>query len=101
MATPWSDREIELTANCFKAVAQPIRLGIVCLLAHGELTVGEICEAMGTSQPNITHHLIVLHNQELLKSRKEANRVYYSIAQQRLTNIICMLQQIYCSEDKA
>jgi ArsR family transcriptional regulator len=96
MAHNWSEKELELTAHCFKAVAQPIRLGIVCLLAQGERTVNEICAEMGTSQPNISQHLIVLHNKHLLKSRKDANRVYYAIADQRLSDIIGMLQEIYC-----
>lgn len=96
MKTRWSDEEIELTAQCFKAVAQPIRLAMVCLLAQGERTVGDICHELGTSQPNISHHLIQLQNQHLLKSRKEANRVYYAIADRRLSDIIGMLQEIYC-----
>jgi len=40
--------------------------------------------------------LTQLHNQRLLKSRKEANFVYYAIADQRLSEIIGMLQKIYC-----
>ena len=97
MAKLWSDNEIELTARRFKAVAHPLRLAIVCLLADGERSVGDICEAVGTSQPNITQHLLVLHNQKLLKSRKEINRVYYAINDRRLNEIIAMLQGIYCA----
>lgn len=97
MATNWSDKEIELTAHCFKAVAHPIRLGIVCLPAQGERTVGDICNELGTTQPNISQHLLQLHDQHLLKSRKEANRVYYAIADRRLSEIIVMLQEIYCN----
>jgi ArsR family transcriptional regulator len=101
MTKNWSDKEIELTARCFKAIAHPIRLAIVCLLAQGERTVNEICSEIGTTQPNISQHLLHLHNLHLLKSRKEANRVYYVIADQRLSDIIGMLQGIYCSEDIA
>jgi DNA-binding transcriptional ArsR family regulator len=97
MTNTWSDKEIELTAHRFKAVSHPLRLAIVCLLAQGERTVGDICSEMGTTQPNISQHLTQLHNQHLLKSRKEANRVYYAIADQRLSDIIGMLQGIYCN----
>lgn len=96
MAQDWSDKEIALTAGRFKAVAHPLRLAIVCLLAEGERTVSEICEAVGTSQPNITHHLITLHNLKLLNSRKEANRVFYAIADHRLAEIIAIMREIYC-----
>lgn len=96
MEEGWSNTEIEETAHRFKAVAHPLRLAIVCLLADGERSVGDICTAVGTSQPNITHHLIVLHNLKLLKSRKENNRVYYALCDPRLSGIITMLQRIYC-----
>lgn len=96
MADNWSDKEVELTADRIKAVAHPLRLAIVCLLAEGERTVGDICRAMGTTQPNISQHLNVLYNQRLLTSRKDANRVYYAIADRRLDNIIGHLQEIYC-----
>lgn len=96
MGKDWSDQEIELTARCCKAVAHPFRLAILCLLGQGERSVGEILELLGSTQPNISQHLLQLHNQRLLKSRKEANRVYYAIADQRLKQIIGMLQEIYC-----
>ncbi|MBS1142303.1 MAG: transcriptional regulator, ArsR family [Proteobacteria bacterium] len=91
-----NEHEIEQTAKCIKAVSHPLRLGMVCLLAQGEQTVSNICSELGTTQPNISQHLAQLHMQGLLKSRKEANRVYYAIADQRLSEIIGMLQEIYC-----
>lgn len=92
-----NEREIELTASRIKAVAHPLRLAMVCLLAHGEQSVNDICAILGTTQPNISQHLSQLYNEGLLKSRKEANRVYYAIADQRLSEIIGMLQEIYCN----
>lgn len=98
MPFEWSDDDIEQTANRFKAIAQPLRLAIVCLLAQGELSVGEICAAMGTTQPNISQHLAHLRREKLLKSRKENNRVYYAISDDRLMDIMGILQSIYCPE---
>ncbi|PKO88423.1 MAG: ArsR family transcriptional regulator [Betaproteobacteria bacterium HGW-Betaproteobacteria-12] len=92
----WSEQDLELTADRCKAIAHPLRLAILCLLGDSEHSVGDICQALGSSQPNISQHLNQLHNQHLLKSRKEANFVYYSIADQRLQQIIAMLQKIYC-----
>lgn len=93
----FSDRQCELTALRLKAIAHPLRLAIVCLLADGERSVGDICQELGTTQPNISQHLTRLHNQHLLTSRKDANRVYYAIADQRLNKIIDVLREIYCS----
>ena len=91
-----NEKDIDQTASHLKAIAPPLRLAMVCLLAYGERTVTDICKELGTTQPNISQHLSLLHNQGLLKSRKEANRVFYAIADQRLGEIIAMLQTIYC-----
>lgn len=99
MDAKFSNDEIERTARCIKAVAHPLRLAIVCLLGEGERSVNEICAAIGTTQPNVSQHLNLLFNQQLLVSRKEANRVYYAIGDPRLGKIIAMLQGIYCPPD--
>jgi len=91
-----SDTEVALIASGLKAVAHPLRLGAVCLLADGELSVGDICEALGTSQPNISHHLTRLADRKLLNARKDANRVLYSVTDPKLAAIVGLLRDIYC-----
>ncbi len=91
-----NDRDIAATADRFKAIAHPIRLSIVCLLLDGERTVGDICSVVGTSQPNISGHLSQLHRLGLLQARKDANRIFYAIADQRLSDIVFGLRDIYC-----
>ena len=96
MSQNWSETEIEQVAARLKAVAQPLRLGIVCLLAEGPRSVNEICDALGASQPNVSQHLARMHAQSIVRTRKDANHVYYSLVDQRLTDIIGMLRGIYC-----
>lgn len=91
-----SESEIVQTADRFKAIAHPLRLGIVCLLLEGERTAGDICAAVGTSQPNISGHLAQLHRLGLLQARKDANRVFYSLGDRRLEDIVGGLRDIYC-----
>lgn len=90
------DTEIEAIASGLKSVAHPLRLGMLCLLADGELSVGDICDALGTSQPNISHHLSLLANRRLLTARKDANRVLYALANRRMVPAIELLRQVYC-----
>ena len=90
------DTEIEAIASGLKSVAHPLRLGMLCLLAEGELSVGDICDALGTSQPNISHHLSLLANRRLLTARKDANRVLYALADDHLAAVIVLLREIYC-----
>lgn len=60
-----------------RAAAEPTRLRLLALLARGELTVGEICEIVGQSQPRISRHLKVLTDAGLLDRFREQNWVYY------------------------
>lgn len=87
----WSKFEIEATAGRLAAVAHPLRLAIVCLLAQGERSVNEICEALWTSQPNISQHLGILHNRNLVSPRKEANRMIYSLSDDRLHALLPLI----------
>jgi ArsR family transcriptional regulator len=60
-----------------KAAAETTRLRLLALLARGELTVGEICEILGQSQPRISRHLKVLSDAGLLDRFREQSFVYY------------------------
>ena len=93
----WSDPEIEHVAERLKAIAHPLRLSIVCLLAEGKLSVGDICLNIGTSQPNISQHLSILSGRQLVSTRKDGNRIFYRVSDDRLSAIIGMLRGIYCA----
>lgn len=60
-----------------KAAAEPTRLRLLALLAHGELTVGEICTIVDQSQPRISRHLKLLTDAGLLDRLREQSWVYY------------------------
>lgn len=60
-----------------KAAAEPTRLRLLALLAHGELTVGEICTIVDQSQPRISRHLKLLSDAGLLDRFREQSWVYY------------------------
>jgi ArsR family transcriptional regulator len=58
-------------------------------------------EAVGTTQPNASQHLQCLANKGLLRSRKDRNRVIYSVADRRLAAILGMVRDVYCSRGRA
>lgn len=91
-----SSKELALIAKVIKAIGHPLRLGAICLLANRELSAGEICDILGTSQPNISHHLTRLADYKLLNARKDANRVFYSLADEKLTSFVALLREIHC-----
>ncbi len=83
---------LELVAERFKALAEPARLTILNVLRPGELSVGELVEASGLGQANVSKHLQVLNNMGFVTRRKDGLFVYYALADKsvfQLCDIMC------------
>lgn len=76
--------EAEKKSKVFKALADPTRLRILRLLEIREMCVCEVMIALDLTQPTASHHLGILENAGLVKSRKEGKWVFYKIANQKL-----------------
>ena len=87
---------IETAARALKAIAHPLRLKILCVLGGSEICVQEIVEAVGTSQSNISQHLAILRDKGVLQTRKDANRVYYRVCDQRTLQLIVLMRELFC-----
>src|SRR5574343_1622695 len=87
---------IELAARALKAIAHPLRLKILCVLGDQEACVQEIVDAVGTSQSNISQHLAILREKGVLVTRKDANRVFYRIGDQRTLQLVGMVREVFC-----
>lgn len=68
----------------FRALADPTRRQILRDLRGGELTAGEIAGQFPISGPSVSRHLGVLKAAGLVRERREANRIYYSLVEDRL-----------------
>lgn len=88
---------IEEAAEAMRAMAHPVRLKILCLLGSGELPVGEIVEAVGTTQGNVSQHLGILRDRGLITSRGEGRQVLYKIEDARVLRMITLTRDIFCS----
>jgi ArsR family transcriptional regulator len=99
MASKLIDKEedILLAAASIKAIAHPLRLKILCVLASGELSVQDIVEQVGTTQSNISQHLAILRDKGVLATQKDANRVYYRINDPRILKLVGMMREVFCS----
>lgn len=79
---------VELIATRFRLLGEPMRVrALDHLRAAGEASVGEIAEALGTSQQNVSKHLGVLHGGGIVAKRRDGNRVLYSIADETVIKI--------------
>lgn len=88
--------QIEEAARAMKAIAHPLRLKILCVLGDQEVSVQEIVEAVGTSQSNVSQHLAILRDKQVIRPRKNANRVYYSVSDRRTLLLIAMMREVFC-----
>ena len=67
-------------ADRFQALADPTRLRIVALLRRMELSVGELAQVLGQSQPRVSRHLKILADAGVLERRKEGSWVFLTLA---------------------
>jgi len=91
-----SVEDATLTANALKAMANPLRWRIICALGSEELSVGDIMQIIGASQSNTSQHLDLLRSNNIIKSRKDANKVYYSISNDQLLALISNMRSVLC-----
>ena len=80
-----------------KAMGNPHRLYVLRQLANGEKSVGELEKIIGLSQSALSQHLARLRREKLVKTRRQAQTIYYSLDGGRATRIIDALFEI-CSD---
>ena len=83
-----------LHASVCKGLGDPKRLLIINLLRDGERTTSEICQELGFSQANISQHLGILRSKGLIKSRKEGQRVYHSLASPKIAEAMDLMREV-------
>jgi ArsR family transcriptional regulator len=74
--------EVRRVSRLFKALGDETRLRIVALLAHGELCVCHVQEALALTQPNASRQLSILKNAGIVESRRDGTWTYYKLTPQ-------------------
>jgi len=87
----------EMAAELLKAMANPQRLRVLCLLIEREMSVGEINALVPLSQSALSQHLAVLREKKLVETRREAQTVYYSVADGTVHDVIEALHRNLCA----
>lgn len=88
-------------AGLMKALGNESRLMILCTLAEGERSVGELNETIPLSQSALSQQLARLRSQGLVETRREAQTIFYSLANGPADKVIHLLHDIYCGHDDA
>ncbi len=82
-----------------KALANRHRLMVLCELHKGEHSVTKLQEAIGLSQSSLSQHLARLRQDALVKTRRDARTIYYSLADENVSRFIALLYEIFCAAE--
>ncbi|HEX5529507.1 MAG TPA: metalloregulator ArsR/SmtB family transcription factor [Methylomirabilota bacterium] len=82
-------------AEFFKALAHPIRIGILEILVRGGKSVHELQEALGLDQPTVSQQLAVLRGKNIVEARKEGTAVRYSVRDATVRDLLDVTRRIF------
>jgi DNA-binding transcriptional ArsR family regulator len=90
--------DLYMASRALKAMGHPLRLKILCILAGmKETSVQDLVDLVGTSQSNISQHLSILRDKGILASRKDANKVYYRIGDEKILALMGTMKDTFCA----
>lgn len=96
-AMAYLERNAGEAAQLLKLLANENRLLILCRLALArESSVNDLAEAVGLSQSALSQHLAKMRDEGLLATRREAQAVFYRIADPKASRLLALLKSIYC-----
>lgn len=86
-------------AAFLKLLANEHRLLVLCYLEEeGELTVGQLTQRVGLSQSALSQHLSRLRADGLAATRREAQTIYYRVADAKTEQVLRLLHELFCPE---
>ena len=95
MSKPEFDMTIyELQAEISKTLSHPLRIAILHCLKVGEKTVNELTQTLGVSQSNVSQHLAILRQRQIVKTRKEGSNIYYRVASPKISQACDMVREV-------
>ncbi len=94
-------RNARRVASLLKAMSNPSRLIILCQIAEGERSVGELERAVGLSQSAISQHLAVLRGEAVVSCRRVRQTIFYSLASKEVVALMGTLHAAFCREGGA
>lgn len=86
-------------ATIMKSLSNEARLLVLCHLSEAsELSAGELTRRIGLSQSALSQHLARLREENLVATRKEAQTVFYRVADPKVHRVLEVLHELYCPQ---
>ena len=83
-------------SELMKVLSNEHRLMILCQLAEGEKSVGELAELLGVRQAALSQQLALLRKDGMVQTRRQAQNVFYSLAREDVRSLMGFLYETYC-----
>ena len=80
-----------------KAMSNPVRLLVLCQLAESEKSVGELQPLIGLSQSALSQHLALLREKRLVRTRRDGQQIFYSLASHEAEALMHTLHEEFCA----
>lgn len=88
----------ELHARVCKAIADPKRLLIINELRDCEMSVGDLCEALGITQSNASQHLAILRERGVVTTRRDGTTVFYALRGKKVLQAVDLLREFLAQD---
>jgi len=92
----FNKKGFENALELIKALDNPKRLMILCFLCAEELTVSELSSRISLDLSPTSQHLAILRDKGFVDTKKEEQKVYYSLKGEEAKRVIGLLQEMYC-----
>ncbi len=98
-------KEMEATAekvsDLMKVLSNKNRLMVLCQLVEGERSVGELAELIDVREQAMSQQLALLRKDRLVKTRRDGQTIYYSLARGDIRSLMEFLYETYCGDNPA
>lgn len=84
---PLPEPLVDLIAERFRVIGEPMRIRLLDALRDGDATVGELTERLGATQQNVSKHLGVLHRAGIVGRERQGTRAIYSISDESVFDL--------------
>ncbi|MBC9875935.1 winged helix-turn-helix transcriptional regulator [Bradyrhizobium sp. INPA01-394B] len=93
------EEKAEEATRLLAAMANPKRLMVLCNMLDGEKSVGELADIAGLSSAALSQHLGKMRALSLVKTRREGQTIYYSLASREVRAVLDTLYRLFCATD--
>lgn len=86
-------------SSYMKLLSAPGRLMVLCQLVEGEMSSGELCAAVGMKPPAMSQQLAILRREGIVRTRRDGQSIFYSIADPNIMKIMMFLYDTFCAPE--